>query len=342
MKVYVNAYLEKNLGDDLFLKILVDRYPNHQFYTISNEYNSNKNMTFMKNTILMKILNKLGLKNKVYIDSKDISISIGGSMYIENLSPIERKKIFGNNPYYILGSNFGPYNTKEFYNKAYQLFQKAEDVCFRDKYSYSLFQKLPNVRYASDIVFTLDTSNIKQKAEKMVLFSVIDCETKIGKEYQVKYEEMLKNMANFFTKKGYKICFMSFCKREKDDEAIKRIYNFLEKKVQENAEIYEYNGNVEEALNKMAQSEIVVGTRFHANILGLLLGKTVIPIIYSNKTKNFLEDIQFKGKIIDIKKDENIELKEEDLLYKKDVTKQIENAQEQFKKLDELLKERGK
>lgn len=83
MQIYVNAYLEKNLGDDLFLKILVDRYKNHKFYAISNTYSSKNNLQIYKNTLKMKILNKLGLKEKVYIDSKDISVSIGGSMYIE-------------------------------------------------------------------------------------------------------------------------------------------------------------------------------------------------------------------------------------------------------------------
>ena len=241
MQIYVNAYLEKNLGDDLFLKILVDRYKNHKFYAISNTYSSKNNLQIYKNTLKMKILNKLGLKEKVYIDSKDISVSIGGSMYIEGLSPIERKKIYGNNPYYILGSNFGPYKTDEFYQKSYRLFETAEDVCFRDKYSYNLFKDLPNIRYAPDIVFTLDKSSIKISEQKKVIISVIDCENEVGKQYQGKYENLIKEMIYFFIEHHYKVCLMSFCKRENDEIAIERILENLDIRTKEKIEKYYYN-----------------------------------------------------------------------------------------------------
>lgn len=338
MQIYLNAYLEKNFGDDLFVKIIVDRYKNHTFYAISNSYKTIDNLQIYKNTLKMRILNKLGLKEKVYINSKDISVSIGGSMFIEGLSPIERKKIYGNNPYYILGSNFGPYKTEKFYKKGYELFKNAEDVCVRDKYTYNLFKDLPNVRYAPDIVFTLDTSKIKISEEKKAIISVIDCENKLGKQYQEKYENMIKEMIKFFIDNGYKVALMSFCKRENDEIAIERILNNLDENTKQQVQKYFYDGNVEEALNYIAQSQIIVGTRFHANILGLLLRKTVIPIIYSNKTTEFLKDIKFEGKTIDIKGDCKFNLTLEDLKYKKDVTKEIEKAQGQFKALDKLLK----
>ena len=56
MKIYVNAYLFKNLGDDLFLNILTHRYPQHMFYIISNRYKSEQNRKVLKNTIFMKVL----------------------------------------------------------------------------------------------------------------------------------------------------------------------------------------------------------------------------------------------------------------------------------------------
>ena len=46
MKIYLNAYIAQNLGDDLFLDILLKRYPNHEFYAITqikNEYHQTNN-----------------------------------------------------------------------------------------------------------------------------------------------------------------------------------------------------------------------------------------------------------------------------------------------------------
>lgn len=38
---------------------------------------------------------------------------------------------------------------------------------------------------------------------------------------------------------------------------------------------------------------MVIGTRFHAVILGLLAGAEVLPIMYSNKTGYVLDDLGF-------------------------------------------------
>ena len=149
---------------------------------------------------------------------------------------------------------------------------------------------------------------------------------------------LTQNSNYVFIDNGYKVALMSFCKRENDEVAIERIFNNLDEDIQQKVERYFYNGNVEEALDYIAQSQIIVGTRFHANILELLLEKTVIPVVYSNKTTEFLKDIQFEGKTIDIKGDCQFNLTLDDLQYKKDVTKEIKEAQEQFKVLDELLK----
>ncbi len=48
----------------------------------------------------------------------------------------------------------------------HNMLSDVEDVCFRDKYSYNLFKELPNARQAADIVFSMDTSNIKIQTGK--------------------------------------------------------------------------------------------------------------------------------------------------------------------------------
>lgn len=349
--VKLNMYLKENLGDDLFLKIILERYPNTIFHIQSN---INYKNTFLKKYKNVKIY--YGIKNKIinfiylitrqnkkmfhYIKNKcDLMITLGGSMFIEKGKTKELLKqeldslyLNDNKPYYIIGSNFGPYHNN-YYKKLYEnIFKKACTVNFREEYSYNLFKNLDNVKFYPDVVFSLDTDDITIKNRKEVAISIMD----IKKELY--YEKMIE-IINYFLGKKYKINLISFCKYEGDEKAIKKIMNKLDNK--KNINIYCYKGNINEVLNVIAKSRIVIASRFHASILGLLFNKTVIPIAYSNKTLNVLNDLKFKGKIIDINKIEEFnvcDLTEEDLNYKLNIDKCIINSHKHFKELDKILR----
>lgn len=347
-EIYIKSYLNRNLGDDLFLEILSKRYKTRNFIAMSAiKYENNyKNIKIVNNRKLDKLIRRVTFNARTYenilMAKCDFTILIGGSMFMENeYYKKNRRYINKNKRYYILGTNFGPYYTQEYYNKFYKLFSKAEDVCFREEYSYNLFKDLTNIRVAPDIVFSLDTSDIKITNNKKVIISVVDSNFKTEVQYKDSYENKIIELINFFDKKGYEIVLMSYCKEEGDEDAINCILNKIDDEaLKGRINVYLYDGNVEEALNVMGDCQIVVGSRFHANILGLILNKTIIPIVYSDKTLNVLNDIKFKGKIFDIRELEkcNINsLTEEDLIYKLDVSFQKGYAQKQFEKLDKEI-----
>ena len=337
MKIYVDAYLSKNLGDDLFINILTKRYPQHKFYAISKGekgYNT-KNFKVYSNTYIFKILKKFQWE-KCLANHYDTVVTIGGSMFMER-GDTNRDFSMGKNKRYVLGINFGPYKTQEYYNNIYNMLSDVEDVCFRDKYSYNLFKELPNARQAADIVFSMDTSNIKITNRKRAIISIISPKDKIDEKYEEKYEEKMLELITFLIKKEYEICLMSFCKNENDEEEIEKIYNQIPENQKKKVEKYYYNGNIEEALNTIADSQLVVGGRFHANIIGLCLGKSILPVLYSDKTLHVLEDMQINTPIIDIRKLENFNIesiKDEDLTRHYNIEKQKEDAQRHFEKLD--------
>ena len=87
----------------------------------------------------------------------------------------------------------------------------------------------------------------------------------------------------------------------------------------------------------LADSQVIVGGRFHANILGLLLRKSIIPVLYSDKTLNVLKDMNIDAPVIDIRnlKDFDISsITDADLNKVYNVEKEKIDAQRHFEKLD--------
>ena len=88
-------------------------------------------------------------------------------------------------------------------------------------------------------------------------------------------------------------------------------------------------------------ANVIVGTRFHSIILGMLLNKGVIPIIYSDKTKHVLEDLKFIGKTVDIRDLDSVNIEdlftEENINYRINIERIKKEAEEQFKELDKVL-----
>lgn len=357
-KVFLDCIYEKNLGDDLLIKAVCDRYKNTMFIIPSYFRDSNKNN--IPNLKIINIneyiyrlfrkicfqFNKMNIIDKKIIKYCDYVVTIGGSMFIEYKCQSKDYKLIWykdlKKPYFILGVNIGPiYTDKYLLNLKESVFQKAKDVCVRDRNSYNMVKEMENVRCGSDIIFSYDVSKYTNHTHaNKVIISVINCEHKKTQMNSVsvqKYEEIMLQLISFFESKNYEIELISFCKAEGDEEAIKEIIN---KSNKNDIRYYFYDGNIDEAISELNTASIIIGTRFHANVLGLLLDKVIIPVIYNDKTKNLLEDIHFKGKYIDMENLDQFDIKsltDRDLMYKCNISKQLKDAQKHFQILDNVL-----
>lgn len=334
MKVFIEAYLFGNLGDDLFVDILTERYPDTEFVAVSHFYKSESgHMKVYNDRLLSKIFSPKTLQ-RICSKKCEIVISIGGSMYIEGISEESAVPELGKK-FYIIGANFGPYRSREYVEKHRNIFTRAEDVCFREDFSYQLFREITNVRKAPDIVFSCKSLPDRCSKKHRVVMSVIDCREEL-EVFRERYHLKMAEMAEEFVHRGYEVCFMSFCQVQGDERAVNRIRELC--KV--NTEMYFYRGNRREALQILSDCEIVVGTRFHANVLGFLFHKIVFPIIYSEKTSHMLNDLGFQGKRISLDEIDKFEPKnitEQDLQYRLETGELREQAEEQFLKLDKVL-----
>jgi len=358
-KVYIYAYTEMNLGDDLFIKILCERYPNERFYVMAKPKNSSafrqiKNLTTIPKIpwidgVLAKLKIHMGINNqlqKIISIFCDVIVCIGGSLFIQNKNWENKinqfqNSILNNKPFFVLGSNFGPYTNENFFHRFNTIFSDITDICFREENSYQLFSNLTNVRKESDIVFTYKM-NHKIIEKDNIVISVINLKERYSiAKYENMYIEKIIDIVNFFLENNFSVTLMGFCSAEGDTEVINSI---LENKILAGrAGLYKYiyNGDIDKALNVLQESKYIVGSRFHAMILGWLFNKIVYPIVYSEKSLNVMNDIGFKGPYANIKYIDQLDIETD---YKKlmesskiSIEKEIESANRQFVKLDELL-----
>lgn len=364
-KVFVDIYLMFNLGDDLFLDVLAKKYPDCQFTVnyLGKNYDQfisrYNNINRRKYTFINKIGQRLKISDSItnydkVAEEHDALLFIGGSifreeqyhhsLYQDRMKMVREFKI-RNKSVFVLGANFGPFETEKFLNDYKEFFKLCDDVCFRDLYSYELFKSLSQVRYAPDIVFQLNVDEYKAiQSKNRVGYSIIDVRHKQGlSAYYDDYLSSTVKSIELITSKGYECHLMSFCEQEGDLEIINAIKTSLTPEALKRVNVYDYKGNLKEAIKLIASFKLFVAARFHANIIALLLGIGVMPIIYSQKTTNMLKDINLSDILVDmdglyLQYDENTINKS--LNNKTDLEFISAEAENQFKKLGEFLEDK--
>lgn len=304
-KVLIFAYSKANLGDDLFICVLTNKYKNVDFFIHVQDEMFNK---AFKNYENLKILDDERLVDNVNIDDYDGFIYVGGSIFIESEYGWHEAKEFNkfikrvkekNKPFFYISCNFGPNKTEEYLNQIAENLKLCESVTFRDKASYNLLKEIPSVKYASDLAFSYDYTNIiKNKIKNTIGISVIDLEIRENLREKVGiYDDYIKRISIKFAKRGYKVYLISFCAFENDEVAIERILKSIPEEYKENVDVLLYRGDLEKFLEEYSKINYMVCTRFHSLVLSAIFKQKIYNLIYSNKTQNFIKDYNLFKKI---------------------------------------------
>ncbi len=372
MSVFIKFYDELNLGDDLFIKILLERYQNTHFFLVKNE-NYDRFLTHYKNVHTFPYIKKRNILDFRYIrilrnripyllkyntiehikntfknmpSSVDTFVSIGGSIFMQ--PPKLNGILYEDVEYYryitqkfkntfFMGCNFGPYLDEEYKINFHNIFKKSTSICFRDKKSYDLFNDIPNASFAPDIVFGLDAPyNSYDKKKKSVGFSIIGKGLR-GKD-RSNYIEKYVKLIELYQRKDYTIYLFSFCKKEGDEAIINEIFDTLPSK--KNIEKVYYRGGIDSFLQIYSRMESMYCGRFHAMILSMIFNQKIYPIVYSDKMTNVLEDIGYIGKTVNYREFHNVD---HETLYNEiennsyDISNLKEKSKQHFIALDSLL-----
>lgn len=326
MRVYLFACIEKNIGDDLFIKLLCERYP-HIDFVISEHarYGSLEkipNLHFSKNMskwIWVTLLNPrnpikkaIAMLLRAYYSLRlpkcEVAVSIVGNAF-KNMdytgweqSRWIRSRIKLAKRFYLISTNFGPYQDEGWKTDFERIFSQMADVCFRDEYSHGLFKHLPNARFAPDAVISLGEQKKDDSDEKRVIISLVDCTFAARSEELHKaadtYEEKMVEVAKKFLSEGYKVTFLN-SNTVQDRPACDRILCKLDSP---DVDTLDYDGDLDEVFELYRKSSAVVATRLHTIVLAWLYRLPVVPIVYDIKVGNLLDSNNFTCDRYDIER----------------------------------------
>ena len=352
-KVLIVGYFNINIGDDLFFKTIIERYPNVDFWICTRhpykQILSFPNLHIIKFNILNGLFVKLmGKLCKIFFQFNAI-VCIGGSIFMEksNSGVCETmenlamcRKLFPLTPLVIIGSNYGPEHTLKFRENIRRLIENTSYTCFRDLYSYEIFKDCPKVSYATDIVFSSSRKACNRLKTNTVGISIINIDKrKELVDNKVYYNDFIKYIICKNIKQNKRVSLFSFCVREGDLEMCNNVYNTLSDSEKEKVEIISYDGDIDYFLSKLCKTELLYATRYHAMILGLLYQIPTLPIIYSDKMLNVIRDIGVSNKVIDIRNLCNkMEVNEDAIILDDNKLKQIiKSSEHQFSFTDKVL-----
>jgi colanic acid/amylovoran biosynthesis protein len=378
----IKAFIKGNLGDDLFIHTLCDRYPEVNFVTCGEKkykrlFSEIRNLRYIStDSFFLKwmirginlpiwICNKIFRKEifsmhrffdfvsahsryNVYI-AGSVFMELGDGRFLESPYLKKERKYYERNPV-VIGCNFGPYHNEEYKDFYIKCFEKATQVCVRDTYSYNLLGS-KTVDYAPDILFTYNQKgNVSEQRQDYVLISVMNLLKDGNEDKNVleNYEKAIIYFIKQLLERNEKVVLVGFCNEQQDNLIIDKILRIFHQ--DRRVASYAYpDVSKQQIINLISNAKAVVATRYHAMILGWLYNKNVLPIVYSKKMSNVIEDIipelpyipvnQLKGREKDLFKVYTSIMRDD---IRPDIIHLREQAQNNFKKLDEIYRYGGK
>lgn len=297
MKVLMLAYLDNNLGDDLIIETIAEEFPNINFYLYSTSNFYTKSFNDLKN---IELIHKNIYKED--LSKFDFCIKVGGSMFILNSIPsyiyrikelLLAKKLKKNKiKSAVLGSNYDPFKSKFGKYLVKKELSYKNLITVRDRSSYAILQKFfpnkKNIGMFDDIVYNLNFSEESKKKGNVLGISVYNSD-KI-KDKTMYYSNLAKVCDEAIMKDPNTIVrlFAFDCESEND---LVSCYHVQENvRLKKNIQIVPYLGDRTTFLELFSECSEILAIRFHAAVLSDILKVPFLPISYSIKMDNFLND----------------------------------------------------
>ena len=112
------------------------------------------------------------------------------------------------------------------------------------------------------------------------------------------YETLIERICIYYTSLAYEITLFGF--QSGEEQYIGEFANLVQKKLNYPIQVCIYKEDTKDFIDTYLRQSVIYATRFHALVLSLTLGQDICPIIYNTKMLNLLNDINYKGVMIEL------------------------------------------
>lgn len=283
--MHLSGYFDSNFGDDMMMKLVVSSLPDIMFAV----ENTAETPIWVEPNVIRKSREDCALLPKLIV--------IGSGFMINNRDAVKwelmdflRRRHPGD---YCLGCNIEPLDTPL---KRFLISKKLDRfrlITCRDQVSYRWLRdktRKPAVHYAPDILFSIPEEwlPVAENPEKLG----ISLMHRAGDTKDCAYYRVMAEMADrWICKTGKGVILMAFDTGKEDDlfacNAVKALMQYPNQ-----VEIVAHRDGAEIPA-AFAQCKKIIAARFHGIVLALRMGIPLYPLIFREKARNLLKDIQY-------------------------------------------------
>ncbi len=301
----LSAYVDHNVGDDLFILYFCKRYSECLVWLLcDSDFNLNSELESLPN------LRRINLKSAVKrMHVMDAFVMLGGSIFQDNplfyrydyqrnilvtWAKLFRAKVF------IMGCNIGPIRSARGKRIFKYCMALADGISVRDAFSLKLLRDWGLEKKsicAPDLIFSYSLPDVAARYPYRLGVSVI----KRGGDAEVDayVRGLTAIIGSFLSKqKVREVRLYAFDGGQENDSSVAE---FVMAKLSPDERIrvsicrYTTIMPLSQFVSDFGSCGYIIGTRFHSIVLALRYGIKCMPIIYSEKTSNQLEDLSFRG-----------------------------------------------
>lgn len=301
MNILLDAFYDRNFGDDIFIEYILKLFPNHKFYSYLEFYPQEiRDWAEIHSNLYILPECSVLLKKNMF----DAYICIGGDIfpdkgdYAKRKAYIESVRQVGGVIAFIGFSLFHSYSNKT-EQDIREMMENADIIAPRDEMSAELLRRILNdekIKPMADLAFSDQWSGEKEASTCSILGISVRRPGYASDEEMNKYCQYMAEIVKYYLEinsegsvKIFSLSDGASSDREVAEDIIKRLPD------KSRVEHIAYNGDTCAIKKEIYKCNIVLCTRLHAMIACIAMNIAFIPIIYEVKMEHILEEIDYKG-----------------------------------------------